>query len=424
MTEVQRIKSYPKGSETLRDAYGYNEGVREAWTPMWCRNAARGYHVIEGIFADRNADMSGFREKYTPGPSIILGSGPSQHDIRPYLKDWKGNLFISTSQLPLCAKLGIEPTACVLIDSDPRMVYLVKDYAKDFKNTVLITHPQVPREYFESWDRDRIYFFRMLDPGDEFSSKYLQFLYGWINETTNWAVRSTILNGGNIVNSCIPLVAMLNSGSTVKYPIFLAGYDLGYPDNLLRCSEIKRDAEGNWEELPPPPLTEERWTQATKQVSNNGVPLDDLGVFYKTSTMILLAMSNPPIISCSRGVLTEVPYVNPKEVVEKQGVGFDHLFRSEYESYRIGQAFLIPRGFLTLRTDFWVSVTNIRGIKKWWERWLRVIEFHWFNTRPWKWQGGRGWTPVRIKKLQRKTKRDQKKAEKAKEKVCSATAQS
>lgn len=406
MNLVDRIKRYGRNVEKMKDAYGYNEGVRNAWTPIWVRNAGRNYSVIDEIFAERNADIALLQNIIKPKPTIILGSGPSQHDIRPYLKDWKGNLFISTSQIPLCAKLGIEPTVIMLIDCDPAMTYLVADYVKDFKETILVTHPQIPREYLDVWPKDRIYFFRMLDPGDKFANEYLPLMYGWLNEKTNWAIRSTILNGGNIVNTMIPMSASLGAK-----PIFLAGYDLGYPDGLRRCSDFKRLPDGTWEEIPAPPLTEERWKQAVKIESNNGIPFDELGLFYKTSSIILLGMANPPVIQCSRGCMNEWNYADPKEVVEKQGEGFDHLLLDPVTAYKASQAYLRPRGFLNLKTDYWVSVNNIgamRGLKKWWT----FIAHAWYSSRPWKWSGGKGWVPLKIKMAQAK----QRKAKKAEEK--------
>lgn len=391
MNVIDRIKKYPKHVEKMRDAYGYNEGVRGAWTPIWCRNAGRNYATIEKIFDNRNADMSMMQALVKPGPAIILASGPSQHDIRPYLNDWKGGLFISTSQLPLCAKMGIEPTVCILIDADPKMAFLVTEYAKDFKNTIFITHPQVPREIIEAWDTDRIFFFRMLDPGDKFSNDYLPLIYGWMNEQKNWAIKSTILNGGNVTNTLIPMAQALN-----QKPIFMAGYDLGYPDNLMRCSDVKRLPDGTWEEIPGRPLTKERWKEAIKIESNNGVPLDELGVFYKTSTMIMWGMSNPPIISCSRGIMSEWPYVHPREVIEKRGQGFDHLLIDPITAYRASQAYLRPRGFLNLKTDFFVYVKNA-GALKGWDRIKTLVSHWWLNGRPWKWLGGRGYVPLKIR---------------------------
>jgi len=353
--------------------------------------------------------MASLKPQMNGGPCLILGSGPSLEDIKPYLKDWKGNIFCSTSHLPMLAYMGIDRPGiyCGLIDCDPSMIWLVTDYVKKDTNITLLTHPQIPSEYLKHWPEEKAYFFRMLDPSDEYSNKYLPLAYGWMNEKMNWSIGTTILNGGNIVNTMIPMCQSFGFS-----PIFVAGYDLGYPDNLRRSGDY-RYKDGSWEIIPPPPLTEQRWVEAVRLESNNGVPFDELGAFYKTSSIIMWAMAAPPVISCSRGVMSEWTYANPKEVVEKQGLGFDHLIVDPITAYKAGGIYLRRRGFLIMKTDFWASVQNMAGMK-FLDKIKHLINWYWYKDKPWKWMGGKGYVPWKFK-------RDKKKAEAKAKKIAACT---
>lgn len=409
MNEIlERVKKYPKGSEEMVNSYEYNEGVRGAWTPIWVRNSHENYTEVKRRFQLGNFDLASLRGTMKPGPCLILGSGPSLEDAKPYLKDWKGTIFCSTSHLPMFAYMGLEPDYCCLIDCDPNMVFLVSEYYKKSWKTIFLTHPQIPHDYFRHMADDKVYFFRMLDPSDEFSAKFLPLAYGWLNEEKNWSIGSTILNGGNVVNTMIPMVQAYG-----WRPIFLMGYDQSYPDGLRRSGDYRKKPDGSWEIIPPLPLTEQRWVEAVKLVSNNGVPMDELNAFYKTSSIIMSGMSSPPIISCSRGIMTEWPYVPAQEVIEKQGMGFEHLIVNPVDAYKIAQAYLRPRGFLILKTDFWASVQNTKGMKPL-DKVKHLLDYEWYIRKPWKWMGGKGYMPHRIKKMQRKAKKEEA-AKKAKE---------
>lgn len=406
MSVIDRVKAYPKGSEQMRDSFSYNEGVRAAWTPIWVRNSHRSYQEIERRFQLGNYDLASLKPRMKGGPCLILGSGPSLEDVKPYLKDWQGDIFCSTSHLPMLKYMGIdrEGIYCSLIDCDPAMIFLVTDYVSKDTKITLLTHPQAPREIIQHWPDDKVFFFRMLDPSDDYSNKFLPLAYGWLNEKANWSIGTTILNGGNIVNTMLPMCHSFGYS-----PVYLCGYDLGYPDNKRRCSDYRLE-NGEWKIIPAPELTEQRWVEAVRLVSNNGVPFDELGGFYKTSSIIMWGMACPPVLSCSRGVMTEWPYVHPRQVVEKQGLGFEHLITDPVTAYKAASIWLRRRGFMILKTDYWASVQNLAGMK-WYDKIKHLAQWHWYKDKPWKWMGGKGYMPHNIKKSQKNAKAAQKKAE-------------
>jgi hypothetical protein len=104
----------------------YNEWVRQSWQPFWVSNAMRTYGTIEDIFIKKNADINVLPQKNEP--VLILGSGPSLDDWRPYIKEWKHDIMCSTSQLAWLQSLKINPRYIFLIDADPTMNYLLHNY--------------------------------------------------------------------------------------------------------------------------------------------------------------------------------------------------------------------------------------------------------------------------------------------------------
>jgi hypothetical protein len=412
---VKKIKRFPN-REVMRSAntMAYNEGVRNAWTPMWVRNLVRSYQKVEALFAKENADMSTI-PKVQGVPVIILGSGPSLDDVIPYLKDWKGAIVCSTSQMLLLEYHGITPTYCVLIDCDPNpeIIKLIGDYKGDLSKTTLITHPQIPREYFDAW-KGPIKLFRMLDPGDDFSSKYVPMGVGWINQEKNWHIGSFVLNSGNVVNAAIPIMNGLGYG-----PIFLCGYDLGYPaidEKVVYRGKSVTRVDGKLVENPPAPMPSMEVRPIRYYKGINETLSDELCYFYKYSFMILYGLGNMPLISCSRGLLGELPYVHPKDVVAAQGKGFEGIIRNAHENYIVALSYLKARSIYILKTDFHVETVNIYTKKSVLDRMSYRIRHAWLSSRPWVWKGDRigfftaFYRTYSIQRKDWKKKRDEKRA--------------
>ena len=379
---LETIKRFPN-RETMQNTYKYNEGVRGAWTPMWVRNLARTYVEVEKRFKDEDADIKTI-PRVQGEPILLLGSGPSLDDWIPHLKDWKGAIACSTSQLLLLEYLGIEPTFLFLIDCDPNpdMIKLVADYKGDHTKTTFITHPQIPREYLEVW-KGPVRFFRMLDPGDEFSTKYVPMAVGWMNQEKNLHIGSYVLNSGNVVNAAIPVLSGLGYA-----PIFTCGYDLGYPGETYRASSVKR-VNGELVMSAPAPMPSQEMRPIKYYPGINDVLSDELCYFYKYSFMILYALGAIPLISCSRGLIGEVPYVKPEYVVAAQGKGFEKLLRNPVETYEIGKEYLKRRQIYILKTDFHTETVNIMAKGGRVKRFFFRIRWNWYQSRPWAWKGDR-----------------------------------
>lgn len=362
---IARIRA-ARHTEQMANPIAYNDYVRDAWMPLWVRGAGRSYHAVEQVFKRQtNADLG--QAPKGSGPAIVVGSGPSLDDAFPELQNWKGAIFCSTSQLNILARWDIVPDYCVLIDCDPHMFELIEHHDE---RTALITHPQIPREYLERW-RGKVYFFRLYDPGDQFSTKYLPMIYAGLHDEPgkDRGIGAYVMNAGNVVNTCLPIAVELG-----YRPLFLMGYDLGYPDNQYRFTNWQKNGTG-WEKLPDPGIPEGRPTMA----GNNGVTTDELGCFYKQSFMIYYGATGSPVISCSRGILSEVPYQPAKEVIARQGQGFP--LPDPQETYRKCQAYLRARHVWLLTSPFGLESVNIFGTSIF-NRALVALR-HWRYEQPW-----------------------------------------
>ena len=333
MLTLKEIRSF-SGTERLYNPSKYNEQIRAAWMPIWVRNAGRNWNYIYEKYKDENRDVSVLKEERKP--VIIVGSGPSLNDFDELWHDWEGAVMCSSSHLQYFAGIGRLPDYCVIIDADPAMSFLVGD--ADTSKTTLLTHPNMDPPILEKW-QGPIYFFRMLDPGDDWFSKYIPMMYSVMNPYTGHGIKSYVMNSGNVVNTMIAISQYIGYGS-----IFLAGYDLGYPDDVYRFTNFKKVGK-KWEREAPPELTERMWSM----MGHNGVKTDTVNCFYKYSTFVLWGLDNAEIYSCSRGIVDELPYIKPKEVIKRKGKVPKKLKLSADEKYKICQTYLASRGMYLIR---------------------------------------------------------------------------
>ena len=389
-------------TEQLPDLVQYNNSVRESWIHIWSRNLGENYSTAKALFKDRDCNIGNIPKK--PGqPVLILGSGPSLDDWAPHIKEWKHDIFCSTSQLAWCEYHGVTPSYVFLIDADPNMVHLMERSA--FRNKVpLISHPQVPASVFRAWGGKMcsecgaykgsevpVWLYRMFDPACELSNTYLPMMYGWMNEETNWKLAHYVMNAGNVVNN------MASVAQALAYaPLVLAGYDLGYPNKQWRFTNYEKTDEGEWKQLPDPGIPEGREVYS----GNDGILMDRLCTYYKYSFMIMYGVSAPPLLTSARGSIVETPYLHPSELVTTEPSTWP--LRSPWECYQIARRYLHPRGVWVFKgfkrgKGAGIAIQNKREMK-WWRRpwyglwcWAKGTDtFSWpdeafHGPRPWSW---------------------------------------
>jgi hypothetical protein len=330
--------------ERLQNPSSYNEGIRKSWMPFWTKNAAENYHKIKDVFMKENRDASILLSREHSDNVLLIGSGPSLNDWEPYFKDWKGDIICSSSHLAYFEALGIKPTFCFIIDADPNMSFLVSE--ADTKDITLVTHPNMDPVILAKWQGPIIYF-RMHDPGDEFFREIMPMMYAefadWETKETKPGVKAYVLNSGNVTNCQL---AMANYWKYKRS--FLCGVDLGFPkgeiENQYRFIGYKRTKDG-FEREEPMPIPKERILFP----GGGGIKTDQVSCFYKYSTMILWGMDNANIYSCSRGILREIPYISPADVVACQGDIPDSYVVPNEVKYRKAQKYLIYRGIYIMK---------------------------------------------------------------------------
>ena len=419
---VTDIRKHIK-TERLHDALEYNEAIRNAWKYIWVTNPRKNTKKIEEIFEKYHADMSAIErqdyktywdllnvletdilkdpknqpvlkqmglndeqvvkviEKYPALetiedeaikklipqirnfvhmvrrmiPAMILGSGSSLNKLAPVLKDWKGAIFCSSSQLDWLTYYKVRPTYVTIIDADPTQGFLIDNF--DSEGIPLLTHPCIDKYILDHW-KGPIFFFRMNDPGDPWFGDFLPMMFAVINEAKNWGIHSYVLNSGCVVNTNLAIAQFLG-----YFPIFLCGVDFGG----LRFENMKLK-DGQWVKDPSPPMD----VNYMLSTGNNGVITHKVQIFYKYSLMVLYGLDAPQLISCSDGILSELPRADSVEVVKRQGRGFENLYRTPQEIYKVAFEYLFPRGIYILRGPDRVTINNkdsLNTLKKKWTFW-------------------------------------------------------
>lgn len=333
--EIMDLIHRNRKRERLPDASKYNESIREGWMPFWARNAARNHSIIEKAFSVSPEPDVAVRiaDKGKGKDCIVIGSGPSLDKAMPLLKDWTGDIWVSSSHLTVFEAYNIVPTYCVIIDADPTMTFLVSEAKTE--NITLVTHPCMEREVLKAW-KGPVMYFRMDDPGDPFFKEYLPMMYADLNERGE-RLRSYVMNSGCVANTCVSLAQY----SGYEH-IFLCGVDLGFPGGKYRFADYKRE-DGKYIKLPNPPIPRE-----TRLImpGTGDIETDTVGVFYKYSLYVMTGIDGTNLISCSDGILKEIPHMEIEDVI----AGEEAPLLDKRRRYLVAQQYLQHRDiFIVLR---------------------------------------------------------------------------
>ena len=168
-----------------------------------------------------------------PKPCIILGSGSGLNLAAPLLKDWKGGIICSSSQLTTLAYHGAVPTYWA--SPDPRFhmeeLEAMPEECRQrlWDKTTFIQTPIGPIEYTLDW-QGRIRWFLILDPGKEWYANAIAPNFLWIPET--------LLPFSSNAPALVALANYLGYA-----PLYLCGVDFaGYR------ADIWQYIDGEWKE--------------------------------------------------------------------------------------------------------------------------------------------------------------------------------
>ena len=293
------------------------------------------YDAILQALVDGRATDIGLLPKVRGEPILIVGSGPTLDEILPTIKDWEGDVICSPSQASTLVYYGKEPTYILALDPDETPPPMAVD-TWEGRNSRLLVHPGInpwliSPHYFnrlsdgivqrienkDAWP-GKFGLYRKMEPQTPFYGNAQKIGYSHIDrkiEPTQVTLSISSYIGTEIVMlGCVAnaqiFVATLLGYST----LYLAGVDFGCPGNIDRfTSWVWKD--GAWVRIPPPPLDMDKVVFA-----DNGVPSQEIHMFYKRNFMSAWRLEKAQIINCGVNALHEVPYAPWETVLKQQGV--------------------------------------------------------------------------------------------------------
>lgn len=256
-------------------------------------------HIRAGNGSDALAEQNVLKE---PKPALIIGSGPSFDDAAPYLKDWEGASFCSSSQASTLLYYGHEPSHVVVYDIRTPPSELAWADRWEGRRTIMITHPGVYPATIDAWQGRRIYF-RSMDSSNFYFVNVLPVAYGDVIKTHMFLFSCSV-------------AAQMSLAHAMGYsPLFFVGCDFA----SARFKKWSYDHEKKeWVCSPDP------GDQANHITAQNGVSTNPIQVFYKRSVLCVWRIDHSKCLMTSpQSIITEMPRVSFKSVVAYQGEDFD-----------------------------------------------------------------------------------------------------
>jgi len=263
-------------------------------------------------------------------PAMLVGSGPSLDEAGPYLKDWKGQIFCSTSQARTLLYYGHAPEFIVAYDVRTQWDELAGIDWKKYPTSGLCVHPGMSIDVISKWVEtgNPLYFYRQTLQDDQFRQEILPLAFPFI--------RSQVMMGGCTLTTQLSMMTQMGYSAG-----FLVGVDFGgsrFTEYKLKGTKSGEEWVGNPAPVPDP----ERAVQ-----SITGVQSDAMQIFYKRQLFVIQRMDRSVLISCStpgKGTINELPWAPIRKVIEQQGEGFEVLYPSRVVIERICDVYLAQAG--------------------------------------------------------------------------------
>ena len=343
------------GENISQTQHQRNYGVLRNWFSKWVWNTVCNFDFMRKEYFDKKKNYSIALEnkKHVGKPAVIVGAGPSLDKVGHLLKDFKGAVFASESVASTCTYYGHKPEYIGIFDSGVCLEHKFLDNI-NWKGSKLLTHPAVDPNVLRSWKWEKLYYMMLhlssVDTSlitekttlNEILAIAKDQLYGTdffehINPLLFPYVRTMVLNAGCIVNNLVQLANFMGFG-----PLFLIGTDFGFPENKLRSISYKKKFFG-WDKTDKFMSVEEAYKGRNIHVSENGIKTTEEQIEYKKALMSIYAMDKCQLFDCSDGIITELPKLDFKEVVKKNGKGFENKYRNDSEIIRRAKSYLDSR---------------------------------------------------------------------------------
>jgi len=351
---------YKQGEKAEQSQDSRNSGVLRSWFNRWVWASYANYDKIEKelVRDKKNYSLLNHQNKHKGEPALIVGAGISLEKLIPLLKDWKGAIFTSESMASTLKYYGHQPEYLCLFDANQSAWKLFFEY-QNFKGSTLVTHPSVDPKVIELWRGPKIYYLMMhfakLFDQEKFEGKPLpemekvikgQLLghdfFENILPVVYSMVGASILNAGCVVNNAVEVANFMGYG-----PLFLCGVDFGFKNWINRYPGMMK-VKGKWTKEKTNIVEHEDEDGKTIGdininrefiISDNGIPTSAEQVKYKLALLSVYKLDRPQLFDCSDGIITELPKLDIKEVVEKNGKGFERKYRTPEEIVKCTDAY-------------------------------------------------------------------------------------
>ena len=280
----------------------FNAKIGKEHSRQYAKNSAENYQRIKEEF--RKADYSiDTLPRFEPGtvPALILGSGPSLDEVLPFVKDFKGIIFASPSQLDILEKWEITPQYVVAVDSADNVGEEQIRPDRDCYGMTLLTHPYVSPKTLDAWHGNKRYFELQEADGGHFRD-----VYPWIK------VPFPVC--GSVNNTEVLIAHWMGFG-----PIILAGVDYAFPGGRTRAQDWRKRGPYIFD---PKPL-QYCETQPGKTSDSQET------AFYSNLLLGIWKMYKLPLVQVGdKSHYPEVPFIMPEDilkVVDIHGPGPDQI---------------------------------------------------------------------------------------------------
>jgi len=316
-------------------AQDFNPNTKDVKLPVEIKHAYFNHHFIYHDIRDGDgADLSTVNVEGKI-PAIVLGSGPSLDEIMPRLKEWKGAIFASTSQVPTCCYHGRAPDYIVALDPHTNLTELecIDDWKK-YPNSVLITHPAISPTLVQGWQGKRLYY-RPMEPSSEFHAMHLPVAYGEVIQTYC------------LLFSCSPSAQLALARKMGYGPIYLAGLDFGFPEYHRRATQWYFHELEGWIKDRPADVDKDDSNFKSDNpfrrliYADNGCCSSVMHLYYKRAFLCVANIDMSDIVKLKTfNALTEFPEITIDELMETQGHLPKERFYSRSKKQRLYENYL------------------------------------------------------------------------------------
>ena len=277
--------------------HDFNQKVGRERSRQYAKNAAENYQRIKAEFqkADYSIDTLPRFAMADMVPALILGSGPSLDDCLPYVKDFRGIIFASPSQLDILEKWEIIPQYVVSVDTADSVGEEQIRLDRYCYGMTLLAHPYLSPKTLDAWHGNKRYFELLEADGGHFRD-----MYPWI--TVQFPV------AGSVNNTEVLIARWMGFN-----PIILAGVDYCFPGGRTRAQDYRKRGPYIFD---PKPLqyceTQTGLTTDSQEVAFYSSLLLGIWKMYKLPLVQVGETSHQP----------EIPFIPPEDIGKSWERGF------------------------------------------------------------------------------------------------------